>query len=194
MCNATAEIMIEKINRNICLVKYRKFPLRDFEKDEEISFHPKTHSHFWLTLECSSEAQLTKILSSELTKLYKNLNVENLIFFGDYNRTWISKFTEERKDYKPLIESVDYFKKHKITKRFNGAVKVNLAELEKFIKHFYILTSCDGGFAYYHFLDEKENLLGFIHYSGEVRFDILNPKMEKVLLEELEKTKFVKKV
>ena len=194
MCNATTEIMIEKINRNICLIKYRKFPLRDFQKDEEISFYPKIYNHYWLTLEHNSEVQLIIILSSEITKLYRNLNVENLIFFGDYNINWISKFTEERKDYKSLIESVNYYKKQKITKPNNRAVKVNLAELEEFIKHFYILTRCDAEFSYYHFLDEKENLLGFIHYSGEVRFDILTPKMEKVLVEELEKTKFAKKV
>ncbi|MBF6640144.1 hypothetical protein IVB69_01495 [Flavobacterium sp. J49] len=133
-------------------------------------------------------------MSSEITKLYKNLSVESLIFFGDYDRNWISKFTEERKDYKPLIESVDYFKEQKINKRFNGAVKVNLSELEKFIKHFFVLTRCDSDFAYYHFLDEKENLLGFIHYSGEIRFDTLNEKMDKMLLEELDNTKFVKKV
>ena len=71
---------------------------------------------------------------------------------------------------------------------------MSLEELEEFIKHFYVLTRCDAEFAYYHFLDEKENVLGFIHYSGEVHFDILTQKMEKVMLEELEKTKFVKKV
>jgi hypothetical protein len=186
--------MIEKINRDICLIKYRKFPLREFEKNDEISFYPKIYNHYWLTLEHNSEVQLIKILSSEITKLYRNLNVENLIFFGDYNRNWISKITEERKDYKPLIESVNFFKEQKITKRFNGAVKVNLEELEEFIKHFYVLTKCDGDFAYYHFLDDRENILGFIHYSGEVRFDVLTQKMEKVLLEELGKTKFAKKV
>ncbi|MNT20974.1 hypothetical protein D3C72_1562970 [compost metagenome] len=52
---------------------------------------------------------------------------------------------------------------------------------------------CDGGFAYYHFLDEKENLLGFIHYSGVVRFDILNQKMEKMFVQEIKKTKFILK-
>lgn len=194
MCNATSKIMIEKINRNICLIKYRKFPLRDFVKDEEISFYPKIYSHYWLTLEHNSQTQLTKILSSEITKFYKNLSVESLIFFGDYDRKWISKFTKERKDYKPLIQSVDYFKEQKINERFNGAVKVNLSELEEFIKHFFVLTRCDSAFAYYHFLDEKENLLGYIHYSGEIRFDTLTEKMDKMLLEELDKTKFVKKV
>jgi hypothetical protein len=185
--------MLEKITRDICLIKYQKFPLRNFEKDDEISFYPKMYSHNWFKLEHKSNAGLTKILSTELPKLYENLKVENLIFFGDYNRNWISKFIEERKDYKPLIDSVDYFKKHKVGKRFNGAVKVSIAELPEFIKHFFVLTMCDGGFAYYHFLDEKENILGFLHYSGEVSFDILNPKMEKMFVEEIKKTKFILK-
>ncbi len=179
--------MLEKISRDICLIKHRKFPLRDFEKGHEISFYPNIHSHYWFKIN-------QKELAKEITKLYRNLEVENLIFFGDYNRNWISKFTEERKDSKKLIESVNYFKEHRITKRFNGAVKVNIENLEEFIRYFYILTECDGGFAYYHFLDENENFLGFIHYSGEVRFDILNQKKEKILLEEIEKTKFVKKL
>ncbi|MNG28526.1 hypothetical protein D3C84_1138000 [compost metagenome] len=88
---------------------------------------------------------------------------------------------------------MDYFKHHKVGKRFNGAVKVSIAELSEFVKHFFVLTMCDGGFAYYHFLDEKENLLGFIHYSGEVRFDILNQKMEKMFVQEIKKTKFILK-
>jgi hypothetical protein len=185
--------MLKKIARDICLIKYRKFPLRDFEKDEEIFFYPEMHSHNWFELEHKSDAELTKILSSELAKLYENLKVENVIFFGDYNRNWISKFTEERKDIKALIDSVDYFKDLKVGKRFNGAVKVSIAELPEFIKHFFVLTRCDGEFAYYHFLDEKENLLGFIHYSGEVRFDILNQKMNKIFIEEIKKTKFILK-
>ena len=185
--------MLEKIARDICLIKYRKFPLRDFEKDEEISFYPEIHSHNWFELEHKSDAGLTKILSAELSKLYENLKVENVIFFGDYIRNWISKFTEERKDYKALIDSVAYFKHQKVGKRFNGAVKVSIAELPEFIKHFFVLTRCDGEFAYYHFLDEKENLLGFIHYSGEVRFEILNQKTEKMFVEEIKKTKFILK-
>lgn len=185
--------MLDKIARDICLIKYRKFPLRDFEKDEEIYFYPEIYSRNWFELEHKSNVGLIKILSAELPKLYKNLKVENLIFFGDYNRNWISKFTEERQDFKPLIDAVDYFKHHKVGKSFNGAVKVSIAELPEFVKHFFILATCDGGFAYYHFLDEKENLLGFIHYSGEVRFDILNQKIEKRFVEEIKKTKFIPK-
>jgi hypothetical protein len=185
--------MLEKISRDICLIKCRKFPLRDFDKvnDDEISFYPKIHSHYWLKLEYKSDKDLIDIVSNQISKLYENLNVENLIFFGDYNRNWISKFTEEREDYNQLINTVDYFKRHKIAYRFNGAVKVNIDELKEFIKHIFILTRCDGEFGYYHFLDEKQNLLGFIHYSGEVRFDTLNEKTNELFLSEVSKTKFI---
>lgn len=185
--------MLEKISRDFCLIKYRKFPLRDFNKktDDEIFFYPKIHSHYWLKLELKLEENLIEILSTEIFTLYKNLGVENLIFFGDYNKKWISKFTENRDDYKPLIETVNYFKKHKIANRFNGAVMVNILELNEFIKYFFVLTRCDAAFAYYYFLDEKQNLLGFIHYSGEVRFDTLNKKTNKSFLTEINKTNFV---
>jgi len=167
--------------------------VRDFEGDKEISFYPKIYSHHWFELEHKSNAGFVKILSSEISNLFKNLNVESLIFFGDYDRNWISKFTESRIDNKSLIKSVDFFKKHKIARKFNGAVKVNVTELEEFVRHFYVLTQCDGGFVYYHFLDENENLLGYIHYSGEVRFDILTQEMDKVFLEKINRTNFLLK-
>ena len=34
--------MLEKITRDICLIKYRKFPLRDFEKDTDKEILYKT--------------------------------------------------------------------------------------------------------------------------------------------------------
>lgn len=179
-----------KIPRDICLIKYRNFPLRSFEKDVSIDFFPQYHSYYWVKLDYKSRKGLTNLLSAELTKLYKNLNVENLIFFGDYNRNWISKFTEARQDYKSIVESVNYFKKNKVTTRFKGAISVSITELNEFIKHFYILTVCDSGFVHYHFLDENQNLLGFIHYSGEVSFTCLNANTNELFLNEISKTKF----
>lgn len=185
--------MPKKILRDICLIKYRKFPLRDFEKeiDNEIFFYPKTYSHYWLKLNHKTDNNLTNELATEITKLYQNLNIEDLIFFGDFNRNWISKYTQERIDFKPLIDSVNYFKSHKITNRFNGAVKVNISELNEFLTHFYVLTRCDAEFVHYHFLDEKQNLLGFIHYSGEIRFDSLNAKTDELFLKKIIQTKFL---
>lgn len=183
--------MIEKISREVCLIKYREFPLRSFEGDNEICYYPKLKAHYWLKLERKSQTNFSNTLATEITKLFKNLSFENLIFFGDYNRSWISKYTEERNDSKSLLEALNYFKKYKVGNRFKGAIKVNLEELPQFIKHFYTITVCDGGFAYYHFMDEEQNLLGFIHYSGEVQFNTLNDKINKLFLEEITKTKFL---
>jgi len=185
--------MPEKISRDTCLIKYRNFPLRDFmnKTDDEIFYHPKIYSQYWLRLDHKSTRGLTKKLSVEIPKILENLNVENLIFLSDYNQNWISKFTENRNDYKPLIGAIDYFRTHKVTKQFNGGLKVNIKELAEFIKYFFILTRADGGFTYYHFLDEQQNILGFIHYSGEVCFEVLNNKISEQFLLELNKSEFL---
>ena len=181
-----------KISRDVSLIKFRKFPLRSFEKDTEVSYYPTITSMHWLKLEHKSSKGLTNILSEQITKLYKNLDSNYLIFLCDYNRFWVSKFTAERNDSLALSKAVEYFAMHKIGGRFNGAVKVDIAELPEFLKHYYVITRCDGDFAYYHFLDENQNLLGFIHFSGDVRFDVLNENFEPLFLSELHKTSFQK--
>lgn len=44
--------MINKISRDVCLIKYRKFPLRTFdaETDDEVFYYPKIYYHYWLKL------------------------------------------------------------------------------------------------------------------------------------------------
>lgn len=181
MCNAPRTMI--KISRNNCLIKFRNFPLRDFENDDEIYFHPKFDSSFWLKLEKPS------LLSKEIVSFYKKFGVENLVVFGDYDRAWISEFTRERNDDSQLTEALKYF--NKLPKRFNGALKINIGELAEFLNHFIVLTKLDGGFTYYNFLDESQNLLGFIHYSGEVNFTCLKKKTTKIFLEKIRETKFL---
>lgn len=181
-----------KISRDISLIKFRKFPLRSVEKNTEVSYYPTVNSRFWMKLEHKSTKGLTNALSEQISKLCKNLDINDLIFLCDFNRVWISKFTAERNDHLPLSKAIEYFKLNKIGSRFNGGLKVNITELPEFLKHYYTLTRCDGGFTYYHFLDENQNLLGFIHYSGDVCFEILNEKYETLFLKELSKTSFQK--
>jgi len=162
--------MIEKISRDICLIKYRNFPLSEFEKvsDEKNCYHPKIHSLYWL----KSEENLIK----EIVLLIRKLNINKLIFLSEMNKPWISKFTESRKDFKPLIKAIEYFKSHKIEKKFNGGVKVESKEFEKFLQNFYVITKCDGGFFDYNFMNENEDYIFYIHYSGELKVLTLNEK------------------
>ncbi len=181
--------MIKKISRDICLIKYRKLPLCEYEKetDEQFCHHPEIHSSYWLKLQEGFE----KKLSSEIVSLTKKLNIDKLVFLGEMNKPWISRFTESRKDYKPLIKVIEYFKSHKIEKRFNGGVSVGNAELEKFIQNFYIITRCDGGFSDFNFIDENENYIFYIHYSGELKVLTLNEKSNELFLSKVNETKFV---
>ena len=181
--------MIEKISRDICIIKYRKLPLCEYEKvtDEDICYHPKIHSFYWLKLPKEYE----KKLPNQIVSLIKSLNVNKLIFLGEMNKPWISKLTESRKDFKPLIKAVDYFKIHKIEKKFNGGVKVENKEIENFIKNFQIITECDGGFFDFNFIDENENFLFYIHYSGELKVLTLNENGNIEFLKKINETKFV---
>jgi hypothetical protein len=185
--------MPQKISRDVSLIKYRQFPLWEFDEktQEEFSFYPKINSHYWLKLDDSSDHTLIEKLPTELTKLYQNLGVDELIFFSAHNMRWISKFTSERDDLKPLKEAVKYFDKNGLSGKFNGGIEVFRTEFLEFFKHFYILTECDSGFFHNHFLDKNQKLLGYIHYSGEVQFDTFDNDTNEKFLIEIKKTDFV---
>ncbi len=181
--------MIKKISRDICLIKYRKLPLCEYEKksDEDVIYFPKIHSFYWLKLNENSEKNIIK----EIVSLIKKLNIENLIFLGETNKPWVSKFTVSRKDFKVLTKAIEYFKKHKIEKRFNGGVKVSSEDYAEFVDNFYTITKCDGGFSDFNFVDENENFIFYIHYSGELKVLTLNPISNKDFLINIMKTKFI---
>ena len=191
-CNVTRHIMLTKIKRQDCLNKFPKFPQREYDKlkDEEVLSYPKIHSLYWLKLESKSSRGLTKILATELTVIFQKLNIDRLIFLGDTKYPWISKLSAERVDYRPLTNALTYLTENKIDRRFNGAIEVDISELFVFIQHFYIMTRCDASFAYFHFMDKGQNLIGYIHYSGELRFDTLNKKIDKLFLDTIKTTKF----
>ena len=184
--------MLTKIKRQDCLNKFPKFPQREYDKlkDDEVFSYPKIHSLYWLKLESKSSRGLTKILATELTVLFQKLNIDKLIFLGDTKYPWISKLSAERVDYRPLTNALTYLTENKIGRRFNGAIEVDITELSVFIQHFYIMTRCDASFAYFHFMDKGQNLIGYIHYSGELRIDTLNKKTDKLFLETIRTTKF----
>ena len=184
--------MLTKIKRQDCLTQFPKFPQREYDKlkDEEVFSYPKIHSLYWLKLQSKSSRGLTKILATELTDLFKKLNIDRLIFLGDTKYPWISKLSAERTDYRPLTNALTYLTENKVGRQFNGAIEVDISELFVFIQHFYIMTMCDASFAYFHFMDKGQNLIGYIHYSGELRVDTLNKKTDNLFLKVIKTTKF----
>lgn len=181
--------MLKKIKREICLIKYRNFPLFDYDKeaDTEVYYYPKCDFSYWIKLKENS----SKKVISELIKLINKLEIQNLIFLDGYNKPWISKFTSQRKSPKSLIKAIEFFKIHKINTKFNGGVHLNVKNLKQFLPHFYIITKCDGSFFNYHFMDDKQNIIFYLHYSGEIQVLPLNIKTNKLFLKEIKKIKFI---
>ena len=180
--------MPKKISRDIALIKFRKLPLQEYDRetDTEIFYYPKSFSFFWIKL----EKHTTKKLSTEFKKLVEALGLHEFVILGQINKPWISKFTRERKDYLPLVKAIDYFDSIKVKMKFNGAIQITQQELNDFIPNFYTVTRCDGGFYDYYISDVGENILFHIHYSGEIKILTLNTKFGEKLSEAIRQTMF----
>jgi len=165
--------MIEKSSRSDCLSKYPIFPLRHYDQDreEEDFFYPNVISGQWLELSYQNDEGLTLLLAKELTSFFCSFGIKSLIFLGDTEQTWVTKNGLSRKDYPTLLQAVRYFLEHKIDNNFNGGVRVSIDALQTFLIHFYSMIRCDASLPYFHFIDNDQQLLCTIHYSGQVRID-----------------------
>lgn len=184
--------MVKKLDRNYCIVKFRNLPLQYYDKktDSDIFFNPKTTGFYWIKLP-ESKKDNSKELLKELTKLMSNLKIKNLIFLDEVNKPWISKLTSERKDFKKLTKALEYFKTKKIWTKFNGGVVVSKDDWKKFLTNFYVVTGCDSSFFFYNFVDEQQQIIFYIHYSGEVSIKTLDHKINLEFLKQVKRTKFI---
>ena len=144
----------------------------------------------WYNLHAKTKREFPKILKTEFTKLIKECGFESLIFFGDKGTPWITKLSAKRTDYVSIIKAVQYFEENKLGKKFNGGVQVGISDLPEFIKHFYCITRSDASFHGFYFSDPAQNLLGFIHYGGEVLFQTLNLEFDSRFTKSIKKTAF----
>lgn len=180
---------IKKIKRDICLIKYRKLPLTEYEKetDSDVFYYPECNYIYWIKL----EKDTPKKLISEFIKLIDLLEFKKFIFLGSINKPWISKLTKKRKDYKPLIKTLDYFFDLKIDKNFNGGIEIEFNHIKDFLTNFYTITRVDGGFFDYYFSDINQNILFYLHYNGEFKIMPLTEEINNKFLKIIKKTNFV---
>jgi hypothetical protein len=180
--------MINKISREDCLKQYPVFPLRFYDEltDDETYFYPEVISRPWMHLGIENKEERTEAISQVLTALFRSLNVESLIFLGDTEQTWISKLALKRKDHQPLINAVAYFIANGADQKFNGGLQVSIDQIQEFLIHFCILTSCDGSLPYFNFIDKSVQVLGLIHYSGDMRIEAFNGQANNLLGEKLQ--------
>ncbi|MDO5616709.1 MAG: hypothetical protein Q4G16_10995 [Cruoricaptor ignavus] len=184
--------MIKKLHRDYCIIKFRNLPLQhcDKETNSDIFYTPKHKGFYWIKLP-DSKKDGSKQLISELIKLMGNLKINHLIFLDEINKPWISKLTAERTNYKKLIKALEYFKFKKIWTKFNGGIFVSKDCWKDFLTHFYTITKCDSSFFYYNFIDEKQNIIFHIHYSGEINIITLNSEIDSIFLNQIKNTKFI---
>ena len=176
-----------KIPRDLCLIKYRNLPLREYDKglDEDLCCFPTTSGFYWLKHEGTR-----KKFIGDLVSFFNILKLETFVFMCDENKPWISKFTSKRTDSKALTKALDYFKAGKVRTKFNGGLLVHTFEFTEFLTHFFMLVRCDGGFSYYHFIDDKNDFVFSLLYSGELNVMTLNKKANKRLHSLLSDTNF----
>ena len=180
---------IKKIKRDIFLIKYRKLPLLEYEKetDSDIFYYPECNYIYWIKLEKDNPQKLI----TEFIKLLDLLEFKKFIFLGSINKPWISKLTKKRKDYKPLIKTLDYFFDLKIDKNFNGGIEIEFNHIKDFLTNFYTITRVDGGFFDYYFSDINQNILFYLHYNGEFKIMPLTEEINIKFLKIIKKTNFV---
>ena len=174
--------MLKKISRKAFLEEYPEFIQSNDYRNKYI--FPEVFDSYILYVEAKSTFGLRNNISKELTKLLKLLRYENISFLGDTTTPWL--FRDH--DYKPVKAGLHYLIANKISKSFNGAIKVNLETLQEFIKHLFWLVRCNGIVMYAHFSDPGFNIMGSICQYGNIHFSTLNEKTDVAFNKALDET------
>jgi hypothetical protein len=185
--------MPSKIDRKKCLAEYPEFPLREYDEvaDEDIYHYPEVISGDWLKLNVPDDEAFSMLLANELAELLRSLGIKTVFFLGDTEQCWISPLALTRLDYTPFVNSVHYFNSLGVDQSFNGALAVEQEELSHFLSGFYVLVRCDASLPYFHFIDDKRQYVGTLHYSGQIRLDSLSEEAHKKLPGNLSNTRFM---
>ena len=175
--------MITKIKRQECLEKYPKFP-QIFSEDE--FYYPQVLREYVLVLPVVPINTYSAKLSQQFTLLIEHLGLDSLIFLGDYKTAWL----RQDNDFKPAKKALEYLKKQGIGVRFKGGIKVSRKDLLVFSRHLFWLTRCNASLPGFHFLNNKQEILGNICKYGSVHVQTLNKRADNKLQTVIGKTEF----
>jgi hypothetical protein len=181
--------MLIKIDRQEAIIKFPILPLRhyDINNEEEIFNFPKVFANYILTLPSKSYRGHQKLLGKEITFLVKSLLYDHLVFLGDLNIPWLKRLDT----YKAFQEPLQYLVDNKIGKRFNGALQVDITQLQSFIKNFCWLVRTNGILPYVHFTDPGQNVVGNICQYGNVHISTKNKTADKRFKDIVSKSQFI---
>ncbi|MEP7256465.1 MAG: hypothetical protein ABI666_11865 [Ferruginibacter sp.] len=175
--------MLFKIKRKDCFDKFPKFPKSNNYREE--FFFPKCYKGYTLTLDALSLKGHIKLLSEELTSLVGLFGYDTLIFLGDAKNPWLW----QDNDYKPVKEALHYLKVNKISRTFNGGIKVGKAELPTFLKHLTWLVRCNSALPDFYFMDEGQNIVGNICKYANIHLFTVNELTDKIFSKNIKSTR-----
>ncbi len=187
-CNAIRHRMLIKIDRQEAINKFPILPLRHYDrkKDEEIFKSPKVFANYVLTLPSKSYRGHQKLLGAQIGYLVENLGYNHLVFLGDIDLAWLKRLDT----YESFQDALQYLADNKIGKRFNGALQVDIDEIQTFIKNLSWLVHTNGIVQYVHFTDPGQNIVGNICQHGNVHISTKNKIADKKFKEIVSKSQF----
>jgi hypothetical protein len=186
--------MITKINRQIAIKKFPNLPTRQWNPKEEDfnSNFPKTLRSYVLTTVSKSYRGHISAMATEITRLIKELEQENLVFLCDLETPWLSRSHA----YKYAIDAQQYLSENKIGKRFNGALQVPTGDLATFIRHLCWLVRTNAILPVVYFTDTKKSFFGTFCQYGNLHISTITEMFDTKLRKEMIKTElsFIKTV
>ncbi|RXK61981.1 hypothetical protein ESA94_02910 [Lacibacter luteus] len=180
--------MLIKIDRQEAINKFPILPLRHYDKknDEEIFNSPKVFANYVLTLPSKSYKGHQKLLGTQIAYLVKNLGYDRLVFLGDIDIPWLKRLDT----YESFQEALQYLVDNKIGKRFNGALQVDINELQTFIKYLSWLVRTNGIVQYVHFTDPEQNIVADICQYGNLHISTKNKTADTLFKDIVSKSEF----
>jgi hypothetical protein len=171
--------MLKKLSRKNCLSKYKSFPLRSYDEDqdEETYFFPEVFKSYVLTLPSKSFKVHITALGVELANLSSAIEAESLLFLGDTETPWLY----QNSDYKPVKQAQEYLADKKVGRHFNGALEADTIELPIFIRHVSWLIRCNAALPYIHFINKSEDFIASICQYGNLHLSTLNSEADNIL-------------
>jgi hypothetical protein len=181
---ANKPMILQKIKRLDALALYPKFPVNEVEKNAY--YFPEVYASYRLTVASDKGPSVAKDIAANLTLLVANMSYDTLLFMGDLKFPLYRKPSALPSD----LKAVSYLQANEIGPRFNGAIKVYLPSLKEFTRHLYWMVRTNTACGIIHFMDEGQNILGSIHYQGEVLLASLNKATHQQLQSAFKKTGF----
>ena len=180
--------MLIKIDRKEAIDKFPNFPLRHYnaKEDEDVFYYPKVFANYVLTIPSQSYKGHIKSLGIQLVYLANNLGYDNFIFLGDEDTAWLRRLGQ----YEDFQKALQYLVDSKISKRFNGALQVDTAEIPTFIKHLAWLVRTNGILPYVHFVDPGQNIIGNICQYGNLHISTKNKTTDRRFKDVITKSLF----